>query len=123
MKLPGPFVSVHKYRVFLPLAFRFDSLPRPQVVKSRWGRFKLDVRAGSVSDGPRHPRRPSRKRKRRSATTLEFVMEMRLENDRVEPKDFTEYQTFHDEVARAIAPGSPSSRRGTRPTFRSWPRS
>ncbi len=100
LKLPGPFVSVHKYRVFLPLAFRFDSLPRAQVVKSRWGRFKLDVRAGSVSDGPRtlDVRAGSVSDGPR---TLEFVMEMRLENDRVEPKDFTEYQTFHDEVARA----------------------
>ena len=84
LKLPGPFESIHKYRVYLPPVFRFDGSPHEQTVRSRWGQFKLSV--APQTDNPR---------------LLELVMEMRLENDRVEPKDFTEFHKFHDEVARA----------------------
>ena len=84
LQLPGPFASAHRYRVHLPPVFRFDGLPKRQVIRSRWGRFTVEV-----SQLPGQPRE------------LEIVMSTRLEKDRVEPKDFAEFQTFHDEVSRA----------------------
>jgi tetratricopeptide (TPR) repeat protein/transglutaminase-like putative cysteine protease len=84
MQLPGPFSSVHRYRIYLPALFRFDGLPQEKDITSRWGHFKL-----KVIEQPDDPH------------SIELVMETRLEKDVVDPAHFAEYQIFRDEVNRA----------------------
>jgi len=84
LQLPGPFASTHRFRVHLPPVFRFDGLPRKQQIHSRWGQVSVEV--SLIKGNPRE---------------LEVVLDTRLEKDRIDPKHFAEYQTFHDDVSRA----------------------
>ncbi len=78
-----PFESVHRYLVQLPLAYRFDGLPRSQKVPSPWGFFEVRVQADDFN-----PRR------------LEVTFHTRLEKALVEPADFAAFQKFHDAVSK-----------------------
>jgi tetratricopeptide (TPR) repeat protein len=83
MDLGTPFESVHRYVIQLPPALRFETLPKDQSVRSRWGSFQLTVL-------------PDKKNPRRFA--LEF--RTRLEKTRVEPADFARFRKFHSDVSR-----------------------
>src|SRR5262249_25347593 len=67
----------------LPLAYRFDGLPRDQTVKSKWGFFELRVKSDA-----KEPRR------------LELTFHTRLEKVLVEKPDFAAFQKFHDDVSK-----------------------
>jgi tetratricopeptide (TPR) repeat protein/transglutaminase-like putative cysteine protease len=83
LDLGNPFESVHRYVIELPPALRFESLPKNQSVRSRWGSFHLTVR-------------PDKKNPRRFA--LEF--RTRLEKARVKARDFGRFRKFHGEVSQ-----------------------
>src|SRR5262245_34614036 len=83
LSLWSPFESVHRYSVQLPLAYRFDGLPRDQKVRSKWGEFELRVKSDD-----KDPRR------------LEITFNTRLENVLVKKPDFAAFQKFHDEVSK-----------------------
>ena len=85
MQLPGPFSSMHRYRVHLPAAFRFESSAAQAEYRLALGLFQ----AGRDSAA------------RATRATVELVMETRLEKDRVDPEHFAEYQIFRDDVNRA----------------------
>jgi tetratricopeptide (TPR) repeat protein/transglutaminase-like putative cysteine protease len=84
LDLWAPFESVHRFTVHLPPGFRFGSTPTDQTVQSRLGSFRLKVRPDA-----KNPRR------------LELEFRTRLEQGRVDPKDFAEYRRLHQEVSGA----------------------
>jgi tetratricopeptide (TPR) repeat protein/transglutaminase-like putative cysteine protease len=79
-----PFESIHRYVIHLPPAYRFDSQPTDQKIYSRWGMFRLKVRADL--DDPRK---------------LELTFHTRLDNSVVEPADFAEFLQFQEGVHKA----------------------
>jgi tetratricopeptide (TPR) repeat protein len=81
LDLGAPFESIHRYIVRLPPALRFESLPKDQIVRSKWGTFQLAVLAD---------------RKDPRLFALEF--RTRLDRTRVEPADFDLFRQFHAEV-------------------------
>jgi tetratricopeptide (TPR) repeat protein/transglutaminase-like putative cysteine protease len=81
--LAAPFESRHHFVLTLPPAYHLDSVPRDRFLRSRWGTFRLIVRADSSA-----PRR------------AEIDMVTRLERVRVEPADFEEFHKFHEEVSK-----------------------
>lgn len=81
LELGTPCESVHHYTVCLPPAFRFESLPRDQVVRSAWGSFKL--RVWSPPD---------------EFHKADIEFHLRLEKARVEPADFEAFCKFHETV-------------------------
>jgi tetratricopeptide (TPR) repeat protein/transglutaminase-like putative cysteine protease len=84
LDLGTPFESVHRYVIRLPVALRFDGLPRAKVVRSRWGSFYL-----AVVDDPKDPRRCG----------LEF--KTRITKTRVAVADFPRFRKFQEEVGRS----------------------
>ena len=65
--------------------YTLDSPPRDQTVRcSKWGTFTLKVKP--TRDGRRAP--------------VEFEFTLRLDKARVEPADFDEFRTFHEDVNR-----------------------
>ena len=83
LDLWAPFESRHCYVLHLPPAYRLDAPPREQKVISKWGAFRLAVKAD-----PSDPR------------TLELEFDTRLDKVRVEPADFDEFRRFQEQVAR-----------------------
>lgn len=81
LDLVAPFESIHRFIITLSPALSFEELPKNANVESKWGSFKVTVK--SDADKPRQ---------------LEVVCHTRLENVRVEPKDFDEFRKFHQAV-------------------------
>jgi len=82
LNLGAPFESRHRYRVHLPLAYRFDGRPADQEVISKWGTFRLKVTA---DDDQRR---------------LDIVFHTSIDQVLIQPEDFAAYQKFHEEVGR-----------------------
>ena len=83
LHLGTPFESIHRYRIQLPLAHRLESLPANHEVKSKWGWFKVNVKADE-----KDPRR------------VEVIFHTRLDNVLVRPADFGTFQKFQEDVTR-----------------------
>jgi tetratricopeptide (TPR) repeat protein len=83
LDLSMPFESVQKWEITLPVAYRFDGVPREKNVRSKWGAFQLTVKA----DGE-EPRR------------IELEMRTRLDQPKIEPADFEEFRKFHEAVSK-----------------------
>ncbi len=81
--LGNPFESIHRYRVELPAALRFDATPAPQNVPLAVGLFHAD---GSI--------RPE------EAPPARTYHAHALSKMRVQPKDFAAFQQFHEEVTK-----------------------
>jgi tetratricopeptide (TPR) repeat protein/transglutaminase-like putative cysteine protease len=81
LDLGAPFESIHRYIIRLPAALGFETLPKDQTVRSKWGSFQLAVLAD-----PKDPR----------LFALEF--RTRLDRTRVEPAEFDLFRQFHAEV-------------------------
>jgi tetratricopeptide (TPR) repeat protein len=81
MELSAPIDSRHAYLVKTPAGFEFDGLPRPRVVRSKWGSFTRTV--AWIGDGFRN---------------IRINYHLRLEKTRVEPTDFEEFRRFHKDV-------------------------
>jgi tetratricopeptide (TPR) repeat protein len=84
LDLGTPFESIHRYIVQVPPAYRLDSFPKAQLVKSKWGFFRLNVK-------------PDPKNMRR----LELEFHTRLEKTRVAPADFAAFAKFHEDVNKS----------------------
>lgn len=82
LNLGAPFESRHRYRIDLPMAYRFDGRPADQEVTSKWGSFRLKVKA---DDEPRR---------------LEIDFHTIIDQVLVLPEDFAAYMKFHEEVAK-----------------------
>lgn len=83
LNLGVPFESRHRYRIHLPLAYRFDGRPADQEVTSKWGTFRLKVMADDAE-----PRR------------LEIDFHTTLDQVLIQPADFAAYQKFHEDVGK-----------------------
>jgi tetratricopeptide (TPR) repeat protein len=84
LDLSGLSDSRHRYVITLAPCFTIDSPPRERNLRSPWGSFTVGVKFDP--ENPAH---------------LEIDYHLRLERDRVEPKDFDEFRKFHQEVADA----------------------
>jgi tetratricopeptide (TPR) repeat protein len=81
LNLELPFESVHRYTIELPPAYRFEPMPTDERITSKWGSFASQIRP-------------------RGAGGREAVLEFRtrLENERVESGEVSEFQRFLEEI-------------------------
>lgn len=84
LNLSSPFESLHLYVIQLPPAFRFDGVPSDREVSGKWGTFKLTV-----------------KRLEKNPRRLELVMHTKLKETMVDPKDFSAFQKYTEELSKA----------------------
>lgn len=84
LELSSAMESRHCYLFRAPAGYEFDGLPKPRVVRSRWGSFTRQAKW--LGDSWR---------------TLQVDFELRLEKTRVEPADFDAFRRFHKEVSEA----------------------
>jgi tetratricopeptide (TPR) repeat protein len=83
LEFVAPFEAVHRYVVHLPAAYVLESVPKPHVVRSKWGVFSVKVKP-VVGEATR---------------VVDFEFRMRLERPRVEVEDFDEFRKFHEDVS------------------------
>jgi transglutaminase-like putative cysteine protease/tetratricopeptide (TPR) repeat protein len=81
LDLGNPFESRHRFVVELPVAYRFEALPRDQDVRSPWGSFRVEVKGGIET-----PRR------------LEILYHTRLEQTVLQPADFPQFRKFQEDA-------------------------
>jgi tetratricopeptide (TPR) repeat protein len=84
MVLPGPFESVHVYRVRIPAGWVLDSLGRTREHGSKWGTFRAAVKK---LDEP-------------GSEGVEIRFETRLNLDRIEKADLETYRDWFDNLQR-----------------------
>ncbi len=85
--LPGPFSSIHRFRVHVPIPYELDGIPNSRTIKSKWGSFTISSRALDDSNA-------SEKRE------VEVIFYTRLDNPRIEPADLDAFRRFHEEINR-----------------------
>jgi tetratricopeptide (TPR) repeat protein/transglutaminase-like putative cysteine protease len=83
MELDMPFESVHVYTVQMPPWFALDGRLQNREVRSRWGSFRVTIKA--EADNPRQ---------------IEIKYHTRVEKTRVDPEDFDAFHKFHDDVLK-----------------------
>jgi len=82
--LPGPFESIHVYRVRIPAGWVLDSLGRTKEHRSKWGTFRVSVQRLNepTSEG------------------VEIRFETQLQQARIEKADLESYREWYDQVQR-----------------------
>src|SRR5205823_665109 len=84
LELSSPLESRHRYILRAPAGFEFDGLPRPRLVRSKWGSFSRTVAwLGKDWRGLR----------------IDFTF--RLDRTRIDVADFDAFRAFHKDVSDA----------------------
>jgi tetratricopeptide (TPR) repeat protein/transglutaminase-like putative cysteine protease len=81
LDIGNPFESVHRYEVTLCPVYRFETLPKERTIQSKWGSFKIGVKADA-----------------QDPHKLAVEFRTRLEKTRIEPADFEAFRKFHEAV-------------------------
>lgn len=106
LQLAAPFESRHRYVVHLPPAFVFEGLPRNRTIQSKWGSFRVRVKVDF--DNPRR---------------LEIEFQTKLDKPLVDPADFDEFRTFHEDLTRHYRVWltmKPTQDKGDIPALETW---
>src|SRR5262249_41720833 len=83
MELDMPFESSHRYVIAVPPYFSLENRFRDREVRSKWGTFRLKVKA--EGENPRQ---------------VEIEYHTRIDKVAVQPEDFEAFHQFHDDVLK-----------------------
>jgi tetratricopeptide (TPR) repeat protein len=83
---PAPFLSIHRYRIHVPLGYELESLPSKRTLDCDWGSFT--IRCKDLDDDDYGIR------------NIEVTFSTRLDKPRIEPDELEEFRKFHEDVRR-----------------------